>query len=599
MGAGNILSLLFEISADPSKAQEAIDAFEKSSGDALKKAATGTKQLDDALLSNQNSVRLLSAELGIHLPRAVTGAIGQMLPEIAGLGTALLGVFAIEEAVKFVGWVHKLADEFNLVAESEKLMKAAADENIAAMEAMAKSSADYTRSQLALLNAQIVAGEANRDALKDVEEGLVAGNFAAGVLAQNYYLLTGHSKELEQAESTLNQEYKLRDSLVKILGEDEAKSHEKAAEAAKHAAAEANRRSREESDFIIRVTEEGDRSVKRMQTWHAEWAKSIGLPEAAKFSLQEINRELNQNGLAAAAALPPLTALSGGYRELTEAQRAALPLGAEINDALLRQAQHIHEVVAEMENQELPARRRIENEYQKQVDAANREIAARRNEYQQGKIYRAQMEADEHAYTQTMVDLAKQRKKAEEDESQAQRKAYEDKIGGIVDQIAALTGNTKAAAEIRGGYDAALAIEYWAKFIASYGTDVDAGLAATQYSLAAAEMFKIAGKSGPGGGGGAGYAGGAGGVGGRFATPSGGAYGGGAELGGGETNRALAGSSLAPGAAGASGGRVSVYLFTDSVELGRSMATHINRYVTSGGGELTASRALRPTPAQG
>jgi hypothetical protein len=51
---------------------------------------------------------------------------------------------------------------------------------------------------------------------------------------------------------------------------------------------------------------------------------------------------------------------------------------------------------------------------------------------------------------------------------------------------------------VKGAYDAALAIEYVAQFIASYGTDVDALLASVQYGLAAEEMFKVAGGGGGG-----------------------------------------------------------------------------------------------------
>ena len=57
-----------------------------------------TEETDKSLLSNRESARLLSEEMGIHLPRAVTGAIAEMMPAIGGLGGAFLGVFAIEKA---------------------------------------------------------------------------------------------------------------------------------------------------------------------------------------------------------------------------------------------------------------------------------------------------------------------------------------------------------------------------------------------------------------------------------------------------------------------------------------------------------------------
>jgi hypothetical protein len=39
--------------------------------------------------------------MGIRLPRAVVGAVSEMLPSIGQLGGSLLGVFAIEKAVEW------------------------------------------------------------------------------------------------------------------------------------------------------------------------------------------------------------------------------------------------------------------------------------------------------------------------------------------------------------------------------------------------------------------------------------------------------------------------------------------------------------------
>ena len=65
------------------------------------------------LLGARESGRLLTEELGIHLPRAVTGALGKMLPEISSLGPALLGVFAIAEIPKFI---HLVGDAASALA---------------------------------------------------------------------------------------------------------------------------------------------------------------------------------------------------------------------------------------------------------------------------------------------------------------------------------------------------------------------------------------------------------------------------------------------------------------------------------------------------
>ena len=79
----------------------------------------------------------------------------------------------------------------------------------------------------------------------------------------------------------------------------------------------------------------------------------------------------------------------------------------------------------------------------------------------------------------------------------AQLKAA-DAMGKIGDDVAVLIGNTKLAADIRGAIDAAFAIEYMAKYIAS-PWDGNALAASIQYGLASAEMFKVAGSGGRGG----------------------------------------------------------------------------------------------------
>lgn len=48
-------------------------------------------------MGTRESARLLSEELGLHLPRAVTSAVSEMLPAIGSLGGGLLGAFAVKE----------------------------------------------------------------------------------------------------------------------------------------------------------------------------------------------------------------------------------------------------------------------------------------------------------------------------------------------------------------------------------------------------------------------------------------------------------------------------------------------------------------------
>lgn len=84
---------MFEISADPSKAEEALNRLASDTGKSFDNASGSVKPLNDNLLSSREATRLLSEELGVHLPRAVTSAIGEILPGIASMGDALVGAF--------------------------------------------------------------------------------------------------------------------------------------------------------------------------------------------------------------------------------------------------------------------------------------------------------------------------------------------------------------------------------------------------------------------------------------------------------------------------------------------------------------------------
>jgi len=618
-GVGLILGLNIDSSALKSglgQAETELQAYERALDEATERQAAdfakAAEETDKGLLSNRETARLLSAELGLHMPRAVTSAVAKMLPEIESFGGALLAVFAVEQAWKWgKAAVDAIREAEGQTKELESIMHTIVEEQEKLLRhpktlKEATADLDETTRRIGGINEEIA--KLHKDLVDTPKEAAQAVAGAAGAwgtpmmaeAAATSATAVNASKRLNELQSQLDlltarqkEQLDAKTELQKKADEEETRSHEKAAEAAKRAAAETARRAKEEEEFIVRLTEEGDRSVKRMQEWHEQWLKSLGMPEEVKFSVEEINRAIKQNGLAAALALPQITALGGGFRQLTEAERAALPLGAAITDGLLRQAQHIHEVAAELEEHELPARRQIELEYQKQVDAANREIAALRNEYQQHKITRAQMEADEQAYTQLMVDLAEKRKKAEKAESDAKRESQEAEGGEIVDEIATLVGNTKTAAEIRGAYDAALAIEWWAKFIASYGTDAHAGLTAVKYSLAAAEMFEVAGKSQTSGAG----IGSSGGAGGGYREEGYGERGGYGPRGGGggDYERAASGSGLAPGAQGSNGGRLNVYVVGDEAAF---IAERVNAADAAGHFmQVTSSR--RSAPAQG
>jgi hypothetical protein len=114
------LGLAFEISADPSAAQAALEQFQGTTKMTFQSVAGATQPFNDSLLSSRESVRLLSEEMGVHMPRAVSSAISEMLPQIAGMGTALLGVFAVEQVWR---WGKEAVEEMHALEGETKALK--------------------------------------------------------------------------------------------------------------------------------------------------------------------------------------------------------------------------------------------------------------------------------------------------------------------------------------------------------------------------------------------------------------------------------------------------------------------------------------------
>jgi hypothetical protein len=302
MGNGP-LDLAFTISADPTQAQAALAGLQafvpawesqiQKANTALGASATGVgEQFDKALLNSRQSVSLLASEFGLHLPRVVTNAIAEILPNIASLGTALLAVFAVKEVIAFAGFVRKCADEFNGVTEAARQLKEIGKENLSNMEAMAKANLEYARTQATLLIMQTEGARARVLWLRDEEAGLHALNPILTQTIQAYTYWTGKSKELKEAEENLASMEGMRGAIVKILGEDETKAHKEAAEEAKkhatelerlaakaqaawetqtHATYEAWEKHREEQAREVKEYEAGQEKYAKFQAEEALW----------------------------------------------------------------------------------------------------------------------------------------------------------------------------------------------------------------------------------------------------------------------------------------------------------------------------------------
>ena len=165
----------------------------------------------------------------------------KMLPAVGSLGSALLAVFAAKEIVEFAGHLHKLADDYNGVADAQKALNAAGQENASILEEQAKQSSTYARAQLTLLIVQAAQAEAateqtrkNQDVLPAWEKAILQASVAVSTLgtslaftsktnewlgvAQRYYL--GQSEELTEVIRKQTAAEKLRDDVLTILGVD-------------------------------------------------------------------------------------------------------------------------------------------------------------------------------------------------------------------------------------------------------------------------------------------------------------------------------------------------------------------------------------------
>lgn len=533
--ADSILGLLFEINADPSNAQAALAAFEQSTGKSFEKAAGATKPLDTALLSNRESVRLLSEELGIHMPRAVSGALAEMLPAISAIGPALLGVFAIEEIPKLVSGIKEAVQSWEGFGKAEReAMKKAIDDT-----ATLHGKVVDVEKELALFGkseaeqAAMRAGWAKQDsdnALKSLQtaEGKVkdinaqiaeakrgAGAFAAG--AGGAYegalkVAQAKVKELQEAWALANDQFVLAQK----------RAAEAAAEQAKHAA-DAQEKSENKS---LALTERVQATKNRLQ-------------------LQNI-------------------------RAMQEAGQVAKQLAADEdkeNKALYEQGQFMEKMARE-DAAWLPLR-------QRSVDLARQEV----------QVLTADTTAVKHlsaAYSEYLLlkqdanNVSRAFLDAMKNEVQA---VNDDMLGGmknLAEGAVALTGSQKAAAAFKVGYETAeglacLASGTWPPNPAAI---VAAGIhfeAAAQYALS----------SGGGGGGG------------HHSSTSGGSTGGNqSDYSGGPGG----GSGAGGGGGGGRGPTITLNQYGPMVgtmnDLAKALVNTINQLGTSGQVRLTAYNAL-------
>ena len=216
-------------------AKQAADSVNAAVRSTAEVSTESTGKINQNILSNRETTRLLSEELGVHLPRAVTGAIGEILPSIASMGTALLGVFAVKEAWAFYGALKGVADAANAVAESEKAMKKIGDQNVSLLEEMAKKEKSLAREEATRFLVEAAGVSTNIEGLKNEIAFREAWGAGLGMAINK---VMGKYKELNQLEEKQMGLVDLAAKFNKIFADDTAADSKRVTDALKKENAE-------------------------------------------------------------------------------------------------------------------------------------------------------------------------------------------------------------------------------------------------------------------------------------------------------------------------------------------------------------------------
>ena len=284
-----------------------LDAVGEGGKTGLGKVADASEKTGKSLINSHQSVHLLAEEMGIHLPRAVVGAVSEMIPAINSVGPALLGAFAVDMVIKFGEEIKKTSEKFNELAQSEKALSAIGKENQHQMEEMARASRSYALDQVSLLLLQVHGQEQVVEMMKQQEDRSVRW---AGLFGEKLEEWTGHHQKLEEAEKQLTATTELYDAVLKILGEDEVKGYKDAAKAAEKAATQQEQAAKHRLAAEKQIHEWRARAIKEMAEELAAAQKQAAATAAAnvateKFLMNEIT--LNNALLGTKLILPPVT----------------------------------------------------------------------------------------------------------------------------------------------------------------------------------------------------------------------------------------------------------------------------------------------------
>ncbi len=611
-GFNSSLGLLFEIDMDPSKAETALKQFQASAtqtaqltGTAMvpareKVGAAATRAGDDAAQATgrtsegirqaQASAVVLEQQFGVHLPRAIntmlarSELIGPLLS--AGFSVTILALFA-----ENIGKVtEKIADTALAVGGYTAEVRSAEAEDAKATQqalthfrtiATGQALIAQTNVELARLSREQVGW--NEQAKRGVEAMNASWIKFLGPIGTGVALYKAYGASVGAAGEKESEAAKLRERLVAQLDQlntleiEANKTHNKTAAALgkeielRQGLSVEERNAQAALEAQIKGYQQLDKIIAEMQALPLHfWPTQTQM-------MQQFGASINSIVVPA-------------YTRLSEQERAQLPLMGLYDSALYRQFQNVKAVVDEIQLGMLPAFQRIEVQYQRQVNAATREINAQRQLYQQHKITRAEMENDERTYTNLVLMLERAREDALKREQLAQ-------VQGTVIAAASLLqtlGFRRAAAiteavwETAQGFAALGRYDFWS---------------AAQHFISAAEYGVIAGQStaGPGS---AGVGTGTAPVSTRGPSPGGSAGG-----------AATTPATLAPGSAGAAQqlkeeAPIQIIVHMDNSmnyggpagldELGHKLvepiAKHLNRAVTTRDVKLISSPTVNPAP---
>lgn len=145
--------------------------------------------------------------------------------------------------------------------------------------------------------------------------------------------------------------------------------------------------------------------------------------EAVARATEEVTRAIESQQPPMLAWLANATAAAAAQFKLSDAERALLPLLGDHTNALQRMLDNSRAVVRNMDEEEMPARQRINAQIDRQISAADRELLRYKEQYREKKITLAEYEAAVEQHTAVVNSLEEQRERGVERETNVMKRA--------------------------------------------------------------------------------------------------------------------------------------------------------------------------------